>query len=169
MKLRFRAAIALRGINPYVHVRAHQAARLQPAWRKPMPVLVQINGAPETPGRVNLMPAGDGSFYLYLDAAIRKASDTKVGDMVQVALGFDADYRGGPAGPMPRWFSMALAKNPAAKKGWAALPPSRKKEVLRHFGRLKTAEARARNLEQALHVLAGGKARFMARAWSDGR
>jgi uncharacterized protein YdeI (YjbR/CyaY-like superfamily) len=50
-----------------------------------------------------------------------------------------------------------------------ALPPSRQKEILRYFARLKSEDARGRNLEKALHVLSGGKARFMARAWSDGR
>jgi hypothetical protein len=166
MKLRFRAAIAIRGINPYVLVRAEQAARLKARWRKPMPVLVQIDGKPETPCRTNLMPAGDGSFYLYLDATVRKASNTKVGDAVQVALDFDAEYRGGPE-PMPRWFSRALSKNPAAKQGWSALPPSRKKELLRTLARLKSTEARDRNLEKALYVLAGGKGRFMARSWNE--
>ena len=51
----------------------------------------------------------------------------------------------------------------------AVVPPSRQKEVLRYLTRLKSEDARARNLEKALHVLAGGKARFMARAWNDGR
>jgi len=166
MTLRFRAEIEIRGINPYVLVRPDQAARLQPDWRKPMPVRVQVNGRPETPHRINLMPAGDGGFYLYLDATVRQASNTKVGDRVQVALDFDADYRGGPADPMPRGFSAALKRNPAARKGWSALSPSRKKEVLRYLARLKSAAAQARNLEKAIYVLAGGKARFMARDWN---
>ena len=166
MKLRFRAPIALNGINPYVLVRADQAARLKPEWRKPLPVLVQINGKPDKPWRINLMPAGDGRFFLYLHETVRKASATKVGDIVQVALDFDADYRGGAADPMPRWFSRALNRTPAAKRGWAALPPSRQKEILRTFGRLKSTEARERNLAKALFVLAGGKARFMARSWN---
>jgi hypothetical protein len=169
VKLNFRALIEIRGINPYVAVRADRAARLKPDWRGPMPVCVQINGMPETPWRINLMPAGDGSYFLYLDNTVRKASATKVGDLVRLALDFDDDYRGGPADPMPRWFSTALNRNTPAKKGWTALPPSRRKEILRYFARLKSEEARARNLEKALHVLAGGKARFMARAWSDGR
>jgi hypothetical protein len=166
MKLRFRAPIAIRGINPYVLLGAARATRLKPDWRRAMPVLVQVNGQPEVPCRTNLMPVGDGSFYLYLDETVRKASGTKVGDSVQVALDFDADYRGGPAEPMPRWFSIALNRNPAAKRGYAALSPSRKKELVRYIVRLKSAEARARNLEKALHVLAGGKGRFMARAWN---
>jgi hypothetical protein len=169
VKLAFRARIEIRGINPFVAVSAVRAARLKPDWRGPMPVLVRINGQPESPHRINLMPAGRGGFFLYLDAKLRKASATKVGDVVRVALDFDAAYRGGPTDPMPRWFSRALSRDVAAKKGWVALPPSRQKEILRYFARLKSDEARARNLEKALHVLAGGKARFMARAWNGGR
>jgi hypothetical protein len=169
VKLNFRAPIEIRGINPYVAISAARAARLKPDWRGPMPVRVQINGQPKSPHRINLMPAGDGGYFLYLDAKVRKASDTKVGDTVRVTLDFNPGYRGGPDQPMPRWFSAALKANPAAKQGWAALPPSRRKEILRYFARLKSEVARARNLEKALHVLAGGKARFMARAWSDGR
>jgi len=166
MQLRIRATIAIRGINPFVPVSAAQATRLKPGWRRAMPVLVQVNGQPQPPCRTNLMPAGDGSFYLYLDETVRQASGTKLGDKVQVTLAFDTDYRGGPE-TMPRWFSAALNRTPAAKKGYAALSPSRKKEVVRYLARLKSAEARARNLEKALYVLAGGKARFMARSWND--
>ena len=32
------------------------------------------------PARVNLMPVGDGTFYLYLNGPIRTASATAVGD-----------------------------------------------------------------------------------------
>ena len=69
---------------------------------------------------------------------------------------------------MPEWFSEALNRNDRARKGWDALPPSRKKEILRYFAQLKSQEAKTRNVTQALHVLAGGKARFMARDWNAG-
>jgi len=53
-------------------------------------------------------------------------------------------------------------------KNWEALIPSRREEILRYFSRLKSPEARARNLERALHVLSGRKGRFMGRAWDRG-
>jgi len=167
--LRFAAVIRIRGINPYLPVSAARARRLQPQWRKPMPVRVRINGQPRQAWRINMMPAGDGSFYLYLHAQVRQASGTAVGDRVDVEVAFDTDYQGGPADAMPAWFAKALAANSAAKAHWKALPPSRQKEVLRNFGRLKTDEARERNLEKAMHVLAGKPGRFMARDWKDGR
>jgi len=167
MSLRFRAKIGLNEINPYVLVSATRAAKIRKDWRKPLPVRVRINGKPEKPWRINLMPIGDGSFFLYLHGTVRKASQTKVGDTVTVELEFDEDYRSGPAHPMPHWFSEGLDQNKSAKKAWKELIPSRQKEILRYFSWLKSAEAKARNLERAIHVLSGGKARFMGRSWNE--
>ena len=148
-------------------VSARRAARLREGWRKPLPVRVRVNGAPREPRRVNLMPVGDGSFYLYLNGDVRKASGTQVGDRVEVELAFDGEYRGGPAHPMPAWFGAALKRNRAATRAWEALIPSRQKEVLRYLAALKSPQAQARNLERAMHVLSGGKGRFMARSWNE--
>lgn len=166
--LRFRSAIQMNGINPYVLVSAARAARIRKGWRRPLPVCVRVNGKPKDAWRINMMPVGNGSFYLYLHGEIRKASGTKVGDSVTVEVEFDEDYKGGPAHPMPVWFRRALAGNRNATRTWEALSPSRKKELLRYFSRLKSAEARERTLERAMHVLSGGKARFMGRAWNEG-
>jgi hypothetical protein len=165
--VRFRSVIQINKINPYVLVIAKNVARIRKGWRKPLPVRVRLNGKPERAWRINLMPIGDGSFYLYLHGNIRKASRTKVGDAVTVELEFDEEYRSGPAHPMPSWFSEVLKKNRNAAKGWRELIPSRKKEMLRYFSWLKTPEARARNVQRAIHVLAGGKGRFMGRSWND--
>ena len=37
-----------------------------------------------------MMPAGNGDFYLYLHGDVRRASQTKVGDLVQVEIAFDS-------------------------------------------------------------------------------
>ena len=96
MTLRFRAGIELNGINPYVRVRADQAAKLKSNSRRPMPVRVKIDGKPDAPWRVNLMPVGDGDFYLYLHGSVRKASATSVATWSASRLGFDDEYTGGP-------------------------------------------------------------------------
>ena len=167
--LRFRSVIQIRGINPYIRVDADLANRLKANWRKPLPVAIRINGQPEEPWRINMMPAGDGSFYLYLHESVRKASGTGVGDSVTVQISFDPDYRSGPANRVPRWFSVALKANPKASKCWNALIPSRKKEVLRYFAALKSPEARERNLQRAIAALSGSEVRFMARTWKNGK
>lgn len=167
--MRFRATIQIRGINPYVRVSARIANKLKKNWRKPLPVSVRINGRPSEAWRINLMPAGDGSFYLYLHESLRKASGSKAGDRVIVDLWFDSQYRSGPAHPMPNWFRAALRANAKAKRAWDALNGSRKKEILRYFAMLKSPEAKARNLQRAMQVLSGARGRFMARAWKDGK
>ncbi len=163
--LRFTARMEIRGINPFVLVSAVRAKRLKAGWRRPLPVLVRVNGHPKaTPWRISMMPAGDGSFYLYLHERVRRASKTGVGDTVRVEIEFDAAYRGGPAA-LPSWFRIPLSRNAAAKRAWGMLTPSRKKEIVRYLAALKSDEARERNVVRALRVLSGAKERFMARAW----
>ena len=164
--MRFRSKIEIDNINPYVLIEARRAARLKKGWRKPLPVCVRVNGKPDVAWRINMMPIGDGSFRLYLHGDVRKASGTKVGDIVDVEVQFDDEYKSGPAHPMPPWFNEALDRNNEAKRGWGTLSPSRKKEILRYLSQLKSREAQMRNLEKALHVLAGGEAWFMARGWN---
>ena len=167
-EVEFKATIELRGYNPYIAVSAEQAGAIAPGWRRPIPVLVQLNGGPTPPWRINMMPVGDGSFYLYLDNGIRKPTQTAVGDQVRVALAFDAEYRGGPAEDMPNDMAAALRGNRAAASNWEKLPPSRKKEVLRYLGRVRSPSARLSNLERLLHVLEGNEGRYLARQWKDG-
>jgi hypothetical protein len=164
----FTAVIKIRGVNPFILVSASRARAIKLGWRKPLPVLVRINGKPANAWRISMMPAGNGSFYLHLHGDIRKASSTAVGDRVRVDIDFDAGYRNGPQHPMPGWFKQALVGNPRATKTWRALIPSRKKEILRYFSRLRSMDARARNLAKALHVLSGETGRFMGRAWKSG-
>jgi len=164
----FRGIIKIRGINPYVAVSAARASVLKPGWRRPLPVLLRINGQPPVPSRTNMMPAGDGSFYLYLNGVIRAAAGVSVGNVVQVEIESDSNYRNGPLHSMPAWFRRELKQNPQAQKSWAVLSPSRKKEILRYFAGLKSPQARARNLAKAIQVLSGQAVRFMARQWTNG-
>jgi hypothetical protein len=164
--VRFAARMEIRGINPYVLVSTARAKRIKAGWRKPLPVLVRVNGHPKSaPWRINMMPTGTGAFYLYLHGSVRSASKTKVGDVVAVEVVFDSAYRGGPATAIPSWFRIPLSRNAAAKSAWAALTPSRKKEIVRYLTALKSDEARERNVIRALRVLSGAKERFMARSW----
>lgn len=167
--LRYRARIQINGVNPFVPVEPDQAARLREGWRKPMPVRVQINGAPAEPWRINMMPRGDGGFFLYLHGIVREAAaGVGLGDEVEVSVAFDEAYRGGPADPIPEAFAEGLKRDDAAAEAWDALAPSLRKEVLRRFASVKSGDAKTRNIEAALAVLGGAEARFMARDWKGG-
>lgn len=164
--MKFTARIQLRGINPYVLVDAVRAGRIKPGWKRAMPVLIRINGEPDPAWPINMMPVGDGSFYLYLDAKVRLASRTAVGDRVEVTIGFDEGYQGGPQHAMLPEFAAQLAEHQAAKAKWDSLTPSLQKEVLRYLAGLKSEDARQRNVQRAMRVLGGAKERFMAREWN---
>ena len=164
----FYSIIKILKINPYITVSASCAKSIKEGWRKPIPVLIKINGKPDKYWLINLIPTGKGSFYLYLHGKVRKESNTKVGDRVHVEILFDSKYRGGPSSPIPRWFQIELNKNGKANESWNKLTPSRKKEIIRYLLMLKSDEARKRNLVQAINVLSGNEARFMGRAWKDG-
>lgn len=164
--MRFTAVMAIRDGNPFIAVSATRATRLKPGWRKPMPVVVRIDNKPAAGWRINMMPAGDGSFYLYLHGAVRKASGTGVGDRVQVDVTFDAAYKGGPQ-ELPDWFAKALAQDKLATANWRKLAPSRQKEIARYLGGLKSDAGKARNLEKAMRMLGGKPTRWLAREWKD--
>jgi hypothetical protein len=167
--IEFSAAIEIVGVNPYVLVDDERATALRPGWRRPMPVLVKINGRPDSPWRTNMMPVGNGEFYLYLHGGMRKSANAKVDDVVTISLRFDDSYRNGPLHESPDWFASALESNAKVLANWEGLAPSRQKEVLRYFAGLKTDDAKKRNLVQVLRVLGGARERFMGRDWIDGK
>jgi hypothetical protein len=166
--LKFTTIIKIRGANPYVDVSKKQAGRLRTAWRKPMPVLARVNGQPKAPWHVNMIPVGNGAFYLYLHGNVRKVSGTKVGDKVLIEIDFDHDYRNGPLHAMPEQLALTLEQNLIAMKNWDKLPPSRQKEILRYLAGLKSSEAKERNIKRAMAVLSGSPERFMGRSWQNG-
>lgn len=164
--VRFRETIRILGVNPYVKVSALRARRLRPDWRRPMPVRVRINGHPDRiPWKINLMPAGNGTFLLYLHGTVRSAAKVGVGDRVEVQVQFDRAYRPGPSQFQPRALTAALARDAKARAGWKALTPSRQKEIARYLANLKTPAALKRNVARTLEMLGGKGGRFMARDW----
>ena len=167
--LSFTATMRILGINPYVLVTAEQAKALKPGWRKPMPVLVQVNNKPDKPWHINMMPVGSGDFYLYLSNDVRQASGTKVGDQVSITLWFDTEYKNGPMHEMPTQFRERLEASSVAARHWEELPPGRQKEVLRYLAGLKSDAALQRNIERAMRALSSDGERFMGRDWKGGR
>ena len=163
----WKARIQLRGVNPFVVVARTRVQRIRPNWKRPIPVRFRINRLPAQPARVNLVPVGDGTFYLYLNELVRRATRTAVGDRVEISAEFDDDYRGGPAHPEPQQFAAGLRRDPAARRAWHELPPSGRKEILRYLSMLKSEGSRERNIERALRVLGGAKGRFLGKPWND--
>ena len=159
--------IKIIGINPYVLIAPREAARLRPGWRRRLPVRVRVNGGRQN-WPINLMPVGDGTFYLYLSGAIRKATVTCVGDQITYEIWFDESYAGGPQHDLPTAFAAALAADSAAQARYDALPPSRQKEITHYFAGLKSSGAIERNIQKALAALSGQPTRWLGRDWNGG-
>jgi hypothetical protein len=134
-----------------------------------MPVLVQVNQKPDQPWKINMMPVGNGNYYLYLHGDVRKASKTGVGDTVTIDVEFDNEYQNGPLTPLPDWFEAALLDDVVVLSHWDELPPSRQKEVVRYLVNLKSQEAKDHNLKRVMQSLSGKETRFMGRDWKNGK
>jgi hypothetical protein len=167
--LEFKADILINGVNPYVMINSEQASLLKENWRRPMPVFVKVNNKPDDGWRINMMPVGDGRFYLYLDGNARKASQSKVGDTVNVTVEFDALYRSGPVHAIPQLLQDALDRDSDIQARWEKLSPSRQKEVLRYLDKIKSEEIKIKNTERMINILLGNADHFMGRDWVDGK
>ena len=116
-----------------------------------------------------MVPKGNGDFYLYLHGSVRTASNTKVGDEVEVEILLDEDYRGGPQHEMPTQLRTFLNTHKQARSNWDDLSPSRQKEVVRYLAAIKSDEVRQRNVDKTIQALSGEPIHFMGRDWREGR
>jgi hypothetical protein len=151
MPASFRATIELIGINPFVALPPRQLEALFEAagkQRGPIPVRIEIGGATF---RQNLVKYR-GAWRLYLNTPMRVAAGKGVGDRVRLQVEFDPAPR---VEPMPPALRRALAQDAAAKGAFAALAPSRKKEIQRYLNSAKTAATVDRNVAKVIAYLSG--------------
>ena len=139
-------------INPCVVVPAKLIAALKAESGKnqSIPVRASLQGRPFQANLVRYR----GAWRLYLNGTIRKAAGAEPGDRVTVTLAFDPRPR---TLPVPTAFAKALAADRKAKAAFEALPPSRRKELLRYLGNLKREESLLRNIGRMLRHLTGKK------------
>ncbi|HTX72510.1 MAG TPA: YdeI/OmpD-associated family protein [Rectinemataceae bacterium] len=116
-----------------------------------IPVAGTVNGAPF---RGMLMPWGDGTHFLTIDAALRKAAGAGPGDEVRVVCHIDREPR--PVEP-PDELSALLAADPAAAAAWDALAPSHRKAYAVWIAEAKKAETRVARSEKAVSMIRAGK------------
>ena len=154
----FTSRIQLIGVNPYVLVPAvlrRQIFRDAGKERGPVPVAGTINGFAFQQTLVKFK----GRWRLYLNTPMRKATALEVGHEALFTLRYDPTPR---TFPMPEPFALALRKSKLARQNFERLPPSRKKEIVRYIGFLKSAESVRRNVDRAIRFLEG-KDRFVGR------
>lgn len=156
--MKFKAALKMIGINPYVTVPEKILKQIFKAAGKEkghIPICGLIN---KKPYRQTLVKYS-GDWRLYVNTHMLKDSPKRIGETIEISVEHDAADR--TIGPHPA-FVKALAKNKQAKKVFDALPPSRQKEIVRYIVNLKTEESRLRNIDKAIAFLMG-KERFAGR------
>ncbi len=154
----FTATIGIIGINPYVLLPEATLKRVFAQAGKdkgPIPVHGSLDGH----AFVQTLVKYAGAWRLYLNGPMLKAAKKGVGDTVRVRVAFDPSDR---STPMPAALEAAFKKNAKARKAFDSLAPSRRKEIMRYIGHLKSEEAIVKNVARAIGFLLG-RERFVGR------
>ena len=112
-----------------------------------------INGFPL---RVTLEPDGQRSHWLRLNTKLRKAAGVVVGEVVSVDI---APAETQLEARIPVDLRKALAAAPKARALWLTLTPIARRDWIHWISCAKQAQTRARRIENACAMLAGGKRR----------
>lgn len=149
--IKFSAKIYKIGINPVVDPPEKVLNALfkeAGKSRGPIPVRGKLNAAEF----IQTLVKYQGTWRLYINWPMLKDCGLKVGDTAKVEVEFDPRSRDVP---MPAKFAAALKKDKHVKTAYAALSPSRQKEILRYLGSLKTEESLDKNIGRVLRHFHG--------------
>ena len=130
----------------YLEIPAAIAAKLKPGMKQTYRVkgLIDKHAIAQTA----ILPAGDGTFILPVNAGMRKAIGKKQGASVQVSLEEDTQVYA-----MNADFADCLADLPAAQEFFGSLAPSHRRYFSKWIDDAKTEETRARRIAASLNAL----------------
>ena len=149
----FSAKIQIIGVNPYVLL---PSILLKYIFQKAgkdkgaIPVQLKIDGK----NYIQNLVKYSGKWRLYLNTPMRKAAGKDVGDTIVIKIDFDSKPRITPMHPK---LKKTYKENPAAKKVFEKLGPSRQKEILRYINFLKSEESVDKNVQRAINHLTSNK------------
>ena len=113
-----------------------------------------INGARF---RATLEPDGEASHWLKVDTKLREAAGAEVGDIVTLEI---APATEEPEPEVPEDLQKTLAAAaPKARAVWSDITPVARRDWIQWITSAKRPETRARRVENACSMLAGGKRR----------
>jgi hypothetical protein len=147
MNRSFKATIYKTGINLCVDVPVRITARMK-AHKGYIPIKGTINGHDFVQ---TLVPVKDGPYRLFVNGAMLKGSETKLGDTVHFKIEQDEAER---KEAFPPAFKKALTANKLIA-AFGKLTPGRQKEILRYLNQLKTIGSLERNINKVISQLQG--------------
>lgn len=112
-----------------------------------------INGHPF---RATLEPDGEKSHWLKVNRKLREAAGAEPGDVIPLEI---APTGKQPEPRVPADLRKALAAAPEARSLWSDITPVARRDWIHWITSAKKAETRARRIENACDMLAGGKRR----------
>ena len=109
------------------------------------PVLVMARVNDSEPFQVSLFPVGGGQHYIRIKAAVRRETNTRVGDRIRVRMTVldraDVD--------IPQDLMAALRAEGVAQ-AFSSLPPGKQNYIIRRIDAAARPETRARRIEEAV-------------------
>jgi len=87
-----------------------------------------------------------GAWRLYVNTTMLKDAPRRLGERLRVTVANDPVGRPPPTSPA---FEQALAAHPEAKAAFAALRPSRQREIVRYIASQKSRASTERNVARA--------------------
>jgi hypothetical protein len=114
----------------------------------------RMNGSPF---RATLEPDGKMGHWLRVDRKLREAAGANAGDIVTVEI---APASKEPESRVPADLRKALAMAPKARALWSDITPIARRDWVLWITSAKRPETRARRVENACVMLAGGKRRI---------
>lgn len=154
----FKARLEIIGINPFVFVPEEILAGIfEEAGRNkgPVPVCGSVNGEPY----IQTLVKYSGYWRLYINTTMLRDSPRKIGEIIEVTIGFDPNDR--TISPHPELLK-ALDESEEAREIFDGLTPSLQKEIVRYISFLKSEESVKTNVQKAIGFLLG-KNRFVGR------
>ena len=155
-KIRFRAklsrpATAKAGSWTFLAVPKNASAKLPS--RSMTTVEGTINGVPF---RATLEPDGQRSHWLKVNRKMREAAGADAGDVVTLEISPAGEE---PEPKVPADLRKALGAAPKARAVWSDITPIARRDWIHWIVSAKRAETRARRIDNACSMLAGGKRR----------
>ena len=133
----------------YIEVPAEGAQKLKPGNKKAFRVKGKLDNYPIK--AVAIMPRGDGSFILVLNATMRKGIGKRKGAMVKVQLQEDKTEQ-----PMSADLLACLKDDPDAQAGFDKLTKGHQRYFSNWIESAKTEATRTKRLTMAMIALAKG-------------
>jgi hypothetical protein len=133
----------------YILIPEEVAGQIAPGIRKSFRVKGLLDNHPVK--QVALMPAGDGAFFMAINASMRKGIGKPVGEKITVALAIDKQELEPPAALLE-----ALADLPEAAAHYESLSRAERNYFTRWIDEAKGEETKARRIAHTVNAMLSG-------------